>query len=130
MTKTWHDGKWKNHVFPYIKDLARGFRKKPSGPEKLLWEALRNRKIGGLKFRRQFPFGRYIADFYCHEAKLIIEIDGISHEDRDQKNYDECRDQIMKINGLNVMRFKNDEIMNDLDRVLNKIALGIKESKI
>jgi len=80
----------------YIIDLARELRKTETSAEKLLWEMLRDRKLLGLKFRRQHPIGRYIADFFCHEIGLVIELDGAIHENMDQKEYDAIRDEFMK----------------------------------
>ncbi len=69
--------------------------------------------------RRQHPVGRYIADFYCHECKLIIELDGGIHNER--KEYDENRDNYLKAGGYTVLRFSNDEIENSLETVLESI---------
>ena len=69
----------------YIVESARRLRRSQTGAEKVLWGCLRNRGIMGAKFRRQYPIGRYIADFYCHEAHLAIELQGGIHEKKDQK---------------------------------------------
>ena len=61
---------------------ARDLRQTGTPPEQLLWLALRNEQIGGLKFRRQYPIGPYVVDFYCHSAKVAVEVDGMSHEDK------------------------------------------------
>ncbi len=68
-------------------ELCRQFRKHPTTTEEMLWQCLRNRRLQGLKFRRQHPIGRYIADFYCHEHKLVAEADGGIHMKKDQKPY-------------------------------------------
>jgi leucyl-tRNA synthetase len=112
-----------------ITQLARDLRKNQTDSEKLLWQNLRNRKLNGFKFNRQFPivYGRnfdgtslfFIADFYCHEKKLIIELDGKIHEF--QKEYDKERDSILNQLGLNVIRIKNEELEN-ISQVLEKIS--------
>jgi very-short-patch-repair endonuclease len=109
-----------------ITELARELRKRQTPQEEKLWQYLRNRKLNGLKFYRQRPIiygyaGRYlffIADFYCPEKKLVIELDGAIH--RYQKEYDEQRDIIIRQMGIFVLRIKNDEL-NDIVRVLEKI---------
>ena len=123
-------GAFKGGVIPYIKDLAKKFHKKPTKAEAILWAALRNRQLADLKFRRQFSFGRYIADFYCHGAKLIIEIDGTIHETPDQKDYDNYRNEIMETNGLKIIRLKNEEIISNLEQALNKIMKKAKDNSI
>jgi len=99
-----------------IKEFCRNLRKNQTEAEKILWAALRNRKLDKLKFLRQHPFvyknenGRiyfFIGDFYCAEKKLVIELDGKIHGY--QKDYDENRDQIIKSMGIRVVRFSNDE---------------------
>ncbi len=111
----------------YAVDLARELRRRQTPEEKLLWQTLRNRKFQGLKFLRQHPivFAEtyktlfFIADFYCDEARLIIELDGKVHDF--QREYDENRDQILKELGLRVIRFRNEELRN-LDKVLATIG--------
>jgi len=87
--------------------------------EKILWFKLNKKKLNGFRFRRQHSIGRYIADFYCHDIKLIIEIDGNIHDKR--KEYDKNRDEFLEAGGYTVLRFQNDEICNSLDDVLKKI---------
>lgn len=65
-----------------LRAIARRFRKRPTGSEELLWQALRNRQLDGLKFLRQHPIGVSIVDFYCHEKRLVVEVDGGMHKDR------------------------------------------------
>ncbi len=88
----------------------------------MLWELLRNRQLLGFKFRRQHQFGDYIADFYCHEAKLVIECDSAIHEPNEQWHHDQSRDAYMAAQGLRVVRFANEQILNDAENVLNEIA--------
>ena len=88
----------------------------------MLWAALRNRKLDGAKFRRQHPLGRFIADFYCHEALLVIELDGGVHDDASQVEYDLVRQKEIEERGLTVLRIKNGEVNDNLSATLNKIA--------
>ena len=73
-------------------DLAKGLRKNMTPCEKILWQHLRSNKIAGCKFRRQHPIKFYIADFYCHEARLVIEVDGPIHDRNDRQEHDKQRD--------------------------------------
>lgn len=89
--------------------------------EKILWEALRNRRLNNCKFRRQHALENYVADFYCHEAKLVIELDGGIHGEQEQKEYDRDRTSVLKEYGIKVIRFKNEEVVSNLEVVLDKI---------
>jgi very-short-patch-repair endonuclease len=84
--------------------------------EQILWWSLRNRKLDGLKFRRQVPIGRFIADFYCTEFKLIVELDGDSHNE--QVEYDQKRSAWLEERENHVIRFVNDDVLGALDGVL------------
>jgi very-short-patch-repair endonuclease len=109
------------HVPGYIFDLCRKLRQKQTDAEKLLWECLRREHLKGLKFRRQHPIGRYIADFYCPEARLVIELDGKIHQIKDQKKYDKIRQEIIEMRGIRVLRVKNEEIEQDIGSVIRKV---------
>jgi len=100
-------------------ERARSMRSEMTNEETILWRALRRRQLGGFKFRRQHIIGAYIVDFYCPEEKLVIEVDGPVHET--QKEYDQLRDEELLALGYQVVRFKNEEILDDLDMVLKKI---------
>ena len=76
----------------------------------------------GFKFRRQHQFGEYVADFYCNEAKLVVECDGPIHESNEHWHHDQRRDAYMISQGLRVMRFTNDEVLNETERVLTEIT--------
>jgi very-short-patch-repair endonuclease len=102
-----------------ILDNARILRKTLTDAEKLLWHLLRGRQIGGLRFRRQVPLGRYIADFVCHEANLVIELDGGQHAE--QVRYDKKRTQWLEKEGYRVQRFWNNEVLQNVDGVLEVI---------
>ncbi|QNA46544.1 endonuclease domain-containing protein [Lacibacter sediminis] len=104
-------------LFEYARDL----RKNETVAEDLLWRNLRSRKLDGLKFRRQHPLDKFIADFYCHEKRLVIEVDGSVHNSRDAKESDEGRTYELKELGIMVLRFRNEEVLNDMSLVLKKI---------
>jgi very-short-patch-repair endonuclease len=94
-------------------------RHQPVSTEKLFWSCVRNRQLGGLKFKRQVPIGPYIADFVCAEHNLIVELDGPLHGD--QRGYDAARDSFLREKGYRVMRFANDEVASDVAIVLKII---------
>lgn len=104
-----------------LKESARNLRKNETRAEEVLWEALRDRRFAGVKFRRQRPVGKYIVDFYCHSAKLVIELDGAVHDLPGQKERDLLRQAEIEAMGYRVIRFSNQRIFRDLDRVLNEI---------
>jgi len=105
--------------FRYVRELARSMRHEMTEAEKILWEYVRNKKLSGLKFKRQYPIGRYVADFFCYEKKLIIEIDGSIHESREE--YDKNRDEYLTASGYEILRIKNDEIIDSIETVIEKI---------
>jgi very-short-patch-repair endonuclease len=88
--------------------------------EQKLWTALRNRKLNGLKFRSQHPLGRFITDFYCAQARLVIEVDSPAHDK--QADYDEARTQHFDTYGHRLVRFTNQEVFTNLPTVLTKIS--------
>jgi very-short-patch-repair endonuclease len=106
---------------------ARVLRNNMTKAEIILWSRLREKKINGYKFRRQQSFFDYIVDFYCNELKLIIEVDGEIHSLNEELKYDIKRDNILKINGYNIIRLTNLEIETKLDSTINKIILYISE---
>jgi len=117
-----HDYEW-NLYFgagPETRRFARRLRKELTPAEALLWNEIRAGKTG-YKFRRQHPLGKYIADFYCHELKLVIELDGGIHFKPDQKERDENRTFNLQMFGLKVIRFSNNEIEESMDFVLKSI---------
>src|SRR5260370_40924815 len=87
-----------------LKELARGLRNEQTTAEGFLWQLLRNRRFLGFKFRRQHQFGDYVADFYCHEAGLIVECDGSVHEANEQWHHDQNRDAYKIAQGLKSLR--------------------------
>jgi len=106
----------------YVIELARKLRKEDNAPEKILWELLRDRKFIGLKFRRQHAIDRYIADFYCHDLALVIEIDGSVHDTEFQKEYDKNRDDFLKAKGYRVLRIRAKDVMEKTWEVLEDVA--------
>ncbi len=110
---------------------AQRLRKRMTRSESLLWKALRNHALDGLKFRRQAPVEWFVTDFLCVERSLVIEIDGRVHER--QKEYDQERDNILMRKHLRILRFTNTQILNDLPSVLriikNTCALPLPRGK-
>jgi very-short-patch-repair endonuclease len=100
---------------------ARNLRKVLTNAEESLWQELRNRKLQGLKFRRQHPISHYIADFYCAEKRLVVEVDGCIHNSKEQKEYDERRTADLASMGIHVLRFTNNEVEQDMPSVLKRI---------
>ncbi|MEL7473516.1 MAG: DUF559 domain-containing protein [Planctomycetota bacterium] len=104
---------------------ARRLRHDQTPPEGVLWSHLRNRQLGGLKFRRQHPIGPYVADLFCAEAKLIIEIDGRYHEQR--RDQDARRDAWLRQEACEVMRFSALQVSKDTDVILRTILNHSKQ---
>ena len=124
-----HDeGMWKGAPSDSF-SKAQFLRRNETKAEKLLWEKLRNNQLGGLKFRRQHPVNIYIADFYCHKFKLIIELDGDYHNQEEQKQKDEVRTEVLRLNDLKIIRFKNEEVEQDINQVLITIKNKIEQLK-
>jgi|SRR3989344_8523891 len=96
-------------------------------PEIILWKRIKNKQLGGYKFRRQYSVGRYVVDFYCPIAKLAIELDGDSHYVADAPEYDKIRENFIKEYGIRFLRFKNSDIQNNLIQVLENILSACKE---
>ncbi len=109
---------------------ARDLRKRTTRAEDLLWRALRNRQISGLKFRRQVPRGRYIVDFLCTKKRLVIEVDGATHGTAAERTYDLERTIQLEESGYRVVRFWNDEVENHLDGCLWAIQLACEKPPI
>ena len=106
-------------VSPAKKERARELRREMTPEEKILWHYLRGRNMSGFKFRRQQVIDGFIADYYCHEIGLILEIDGGIHET--QKDYDTERDRIIQSRGLNVYRITNGDIRKNLYATLSHL---------
>jgi very-short-patch-repair endonuclease len=104
---------------------ARALRRDMTLPEGLLWRVLRSRPEG-FKFRRQHPFGRCIVDFYCPATRLVIEIDGISHDMGDRPDRDRDRDLWLEGQGLQVLRFAASDVMKDLESAVAAIIFACR----
>lgn len=112
-------------MFFYDKNLihlARANRKAGNLAEALLWDELKKSKLG-VSFVRQQTIGNYIADFYCREKKLVVEIDGSSHDDKYE--YDKARDEYMKKLGMRVLRISDKDVKHDMSNVLEWIKYNI-----
>ncbi|MGE0199421.1 MAG: endonuclease domain-containing protein [Candidatus Melainabacteria bacterium] len=110
-------------------ELSRGLRRRQTGAEELLWQMVRRRQVAGFKFYRQRPVGRFIVDFYCPEARLVIELDGGIHECEDIRGYDSERQQILEAMDLRVLRFTNEHLEQHPATVLYQIQQACKQPK-
>lgn len=106
-------------------DTAKLLRKNMTSAEKILWRKLSGKQIGGLRFRRQHPIEFYIADFYCHKARLVVELDGEIHSQ--QGEYDDGRSAEIEKYGIQVIRFKNSQVEEDIDKVIFEITQEVNE---
>ena len=104
---------------------ARTLRLEATAAEKILWQHLRNRQLNNIKFARQEPIAPYIADFVCRAKKLIIEIDGVTHETAEELAHDLARTKFLVGQGYCVIRFKNEDIFGDLSPVLDEIMRNL-----
>ena len=102
---------------PEMLRRAEVLRNQMTDAEKTLWERLRKNRIKGFKFRAQHPIWKFIVDFYCHEAQLVIEIDGEVHKNEIVAERDEGREVEIKRLGLTILRFTNKEVINNIDKV-------------
>jgi len=122
----------KTGFMPYYSDLtkrARKNRKSQTEAEATLWnKLLRTRKLNGHKFTRQKPIHKYILDFYCSKLSLGIEVDGNSHKDK--QDYDKMRTHLLNGFGINIIRFSNEDVINCIDEVRERLMDYIKRMKI
>ena len=107
---------------------AEKLRKKMTDAEKIIWEKLCNKQLG-VKIRRQHPIWKFIADYYCHEIKLVIEIDGGIHLLEENKEYDISREVTLNEFGIENIRFSNDQVVKEIESVIEKIKEKIAELK-
>src|SRR5690349_5507680 len=117
----------RHHAHPRIREHAREMRHDPSPAEQKLWYELRDRRLGGFKFRRQQPVGPFVADFYCADCQLIVELDGDTHAGRE--DYDAARTAWLANNGHRVVRFTNDDVHHNLKGVLLAILAECERAK-
>lgn len=121
--------KQRNEIIPYephLKQLARELRKNSTLSEVLLWMKIKNKALG-VEFHRQVPILSYIVDFYCHELLLAIEIDGKSHDDKEEQ--DRIRQEKMENQGVEFIRFQDIDIKKNMNAVLNELIYKIEEIK-
>src|SRR4051794_22401855 len=104
--------------------FARSMRRKPTDAEQRLWRELRSRRLDSIKFRRQVPIGRYIADFACLEARLIVEIDGSQHAD---SKYDAVRNADLNALGFRVLRLWNDDVLKDINSACDTVIAYVRD---
>ena len=110
-----------------LRAIARRLRKRPTGSEARLWQALRNRQLDGLKFLRQHPIGVSIVDFYCHEKRLVVEVDGGMHKALDVHERDRMRQELIEQHGLQVLRCSDADVEQNLKAVLDRIRTATVE---
>jgi len=110
------------HLHPAILSRARELRREMTPQERKLWQRLRRKQLFGIKFRRQHPIHRFILDFFCYEHKLTVEIDGDSHYQPDQQEYDQARTDWLAQHGIRVIRFTNRDVDTNIEGVLDEIA--------
>lgn len=118
-------------IYDEIKARAQLMRQNPTGAEKVLWQRLRRKQLMGFRFRRQQPIDRFIVDFFCRKAGLVVEVDGPVHNSPEHKEYDAQRSGFLQERGLVILRFQNDQVLYDIDSVLQDIAIflsGIESS--
>ena len=101
-------------------------RSEPTAAEKILWQNLRNRQLNTFKFARQEPISPYIVDYVCRARKLVIELDGATHETPEELAYDAARTAYFELEGYRVIRFKNEDIFGDLSPVLDEILRHLR----
>lgn len=109
-----------------LKQIARDMRQQPTKAENHLWQYLRNRQINGARFRRQHSIGSFVVDFVCISQRLIIEVDGSIHDLEEQQSYDMQRQSFLEEQGFRVIRFTNDQILQDIQLVIESIANDLK----
>jgi very-short-patch-repair endonuclease len=118
------EGRVRGQVRERPRKYARDLRQSQTDAERKLWWRLRDRRLTGIKFRRQHPIGPFIADFCCTEAKLVVELDGSQHSVR--RNSDAERTAFLERQGYRVLRFWDNEILTNIDGVLQRIALALR----
>jgi very-short-patch-repair endonuclease len=110
-------------VIPYkknLKEISKNLRNRPTEAEQCLWRRLKLKHLGYV-FHRQKPIGGYVVDFYCSKAQLVVEVDGDYHSGVETADNDAVRDEVMHNLGLTVLRFTNSEVLNNTNKVVEKI---------
>jgi cyclase len=113
-----------------LKERARSLRKDCTPAEDLMWQILRNRKVLNCKFKRQQPLGGFIVDFYCHEALLVVELDGSIHDLDHIKKRDAWREAKIVAMGMTVIRFTNERVFSEADRVVEEIGRHLQANAL
>ncbi|MCL4549093.1 MAG: methionine synthase [Bacteroidetes bacterium] len=136
-TPSLREGAFKNNQFGWqtadptlygkLKEFALAHRKESTNAESIIWEFLKSKQLENYKFRRQHIIGKYIVDFVCLSKMLVVEIDGLIHQLPENKESDEIRTQWLNEHGFEVIRFTNDEVINEVEKVLEKILTKLKE---
>jgi very-short-patch-repair endonuclease len=115
-----------SNIAPLTRDRAKTLRRQMTLAEKVMWDILRDFRAAGARFRRETPIGPYIADFAWLSARLVVEVDGHSHEQPSAKRHDMARDRYMASEGFHVLRFDNDQVIDNPDYVAVEIAKAIE----
>ena len=110
-----------------LRSNARALRKNSTNAERVLWAALRDHRLNGVSFRRQVPIKNFIADFVCHAAMLVIELDGGQHFSDQAEQADAARSAVIGAQGFKVLRFSNLDVMENPTGVLETIATAVAE---
>ncbi len=113
---------------PILFEFAKKLRDNPTDAEAFLWIFLQSNQLKGYRFKRQHPVKYFIADFYCHKAKLVIEVDGGYHTIPEQYEYDSNRDIELTQLGIKVLRFTNEEVLFEIDKVLEVIKKELNQT--
>ncbi len=116
------DPKHSKSAFDHMRARARQLRSQLTIPERILWGLLRDRRFGGVKFRRQHPIGPFVVDFYCPSHQLVVELDGKSHDDRAVQDHDRQK-YLELVAGLQVFRLANDDVLHDRESII----LGLRK---
>ncbi len=116
-------------IYPLLKEFALQHRSNPTQAENVLWEIVKSKKLEGYKFRRQHIIGNYIADLICLDKRLVIEIDGLVHQLPDNKESDEARTVWLNTKGFKVIRFSNQQVLNNTEEVLSDILSVLKNQQ-
>jgi very-short-patch-repair endonuclease len=118
---------YQNH--PRQKDVRKFLRRQATTAEKILWKFVRRDGLG-YTFRRQFGIGHFIVDFYCHSLRLVIELDGFTHDSEKTQEKDRVKQEFLEKSGYTVIRFTNEEVYGDIEKLLNKIQDACKERSL
>ena len=116
---------YSNH--PVTKEFRQHLRREETPTECMLWKRLRSKQLDGFRFRQQHGFGPYVLDFYCPKLRLCIELDGSVHDSDEQQQRDAERTMFLNQNRIKVIRFKNEEVEEDIEKVLSTIRKYIND---